>query len=59
MAKRSAVILAVLLTLALAAFGAPGPSVPPIPSHAVPEPGSLLVFGSGLLLSFKALMRRA
>jgi hypothetical protein len=59
MVKRSATIAVLLLTLALGAYadgdhwhygnnGGPG----------VPEPGSLLVFGTGILLSFKALRRK-
>jgi hypothetical protein len=55
MVKRSATILAMLLTFGLLAFGDPGPSC----LHSVPEPGSLLVFGTGILLGFKTLLRKA
>jgi hypothetical protein len=56
MVKKSATLLVLLLTLSLGAFadhhhendGGPG----------VPEPGGLLVFGSGILLSVKALRRK-
>ena len=66
MLKRSATLLVLLMTLALAAFGQPYFGHLHNHDHAdgqnkgkgVPEPGSLLVFGSGLLLSFKALGRK-
>jgi len=56
MVKRTATVAVLLLTLALAAIGSPiYDHRPPCPRKDVPEPGSLLVFGAGLLLSFKAL----
>jgi hypothetical protein len=60
MLKRSATILVMLLTLGLLAFGEPygEPSRLCSHAHSVPEPGSLLVFGTGILLSFKSLRRK-
>lgn len=64
MVKRSATLLVLLLTLALGAFGSPDfghrhdHDHDHDKGHCVPEPGSLLVFGSGLLLSFQALRRK-
>jgi len=53
--KKTATIVILLLTLALAAFAHPKDRKRP---NDVPEPGSLLVFGSGLLLSFRSLKRK-
>lgn len=58
MRQKSAAIVVLVMALGLVAFGAPGPTAP-IPNNHVPEPGSLLVFGTGLLLSVKALWRKA
>jgi hypothetical protein len=51
MVKRTATIVGLLLTFALAAFATPSPNT-------VPEPGSLLVFGTGLLLCVRSLKNK-
>lgn len=54
MVKRSVTIAALLLILPLAAF-ASNVCIESTSCSSVPEPGSLLVFGSGLLLGFRVL----
>ena len=65
--KRLGMIVAVTLALAVVAFGEPkdnllefrhGHGSHGSQDQSVPEPGSLLVFGTGLLLSAKALTRQ-
>jgi hypothetical protein len=56
MVKRTATIVILLLTLALTAIAEPKHHKKR--QNDVPEPGSLLVFGSGLLLSFRSLKRK-
>jgi hypothetical protein len=64
--KRLGMIVAVTLALAVVAFGEPKDNLMFKHGHgnygsqgqSVPEPGSLLVFGTGLLLSAKALSRK-
>jgi hypothetical protein len=63
MVKKSATLLVLLLTLSLGAFAGPHFDHNYDLHHesdggsSVPEPGSLLVFGTGILLSIKALRR--
>ena len=62
MVKKSATILVMLLTLTLGAAYADGDHGHHYGNDKgsdVPEPGSLLVFGSGLLMTIKALKRKA
>jgi hypothetical protein len=66
MVKRTATIVVLLFTVALPSFGNPigdhiGDPIGDRQHHRpceVPEPGSLLVFGTGLLLSFRSLRRK-
>lgn len=59
MAKRTATIAVFVLTLSLCAFAQSAVPMAVRPSAvAVPEPGSLLVFGTGLLLGFQYLRRK-
>jgi len=64
--KRFGMIVAATLALAVVAFGEPKDTLMrsghdhgnyDTQNHSVPEPGNLLVFGTGLLLSAKALSR--
>jgi len=55
MVNRIVTIAALLLILPLAAFATPVCIESTSCTSSVPEPGSLLVFGSGLLLGFRVL----
>jgi hypothetical protein len=52
--------MVLLVTTALTAFGSPHfAHWQQTTCASVPEPGSLLVFGTGILLGFKTLIRKA
>lgn len=60
MLKRSVTLMVLLVTTALTAFGSPHfAHWQQTTCASVPEPGSLLVFGTGILLGFKTLIRKA